>query len=242
MKKISIGIAIVLLFSSTPLYSQNEESTQSRRDERKEQRQERKEERQNSRDEKRQERAARRATASETTELEKVIIESTNEADNKEVETPKDTSTETISETEKIDIETPKATSTQRHESTSNVQQTEIVPALKLENVDAEESVKIESKNTYEDSDNNNSTWWIVGILLVGGYLLVKGNSSKKCKACGKSGAMREFHTEHLGATKKEYVKEVDGRGHYVYTNKYEIHRRCRHCGYEDCVITTTKG
>ena len=145
MKRISIGIVVTLILSVSPLYSQNEESTQSKKEARQERREERKEERQNSREERRQERETRKSNEPKTSEQENVIFEPIDEDEKKETVTPaiapieRDTPKENIGQTQKASIPTP-------------------------ESIDVEKSIKAENKN--EDSKDSNWLLWGIGIVI----------------------------------------------------------------------------
>ena len=62
------------------------------------------------------------------------------------------------------------------------------------------------------------------------------------CPHCGKKHAMYECDRQYMGQSKKETVKQYDGKYAQVYSNKYKIVRKCKYCGYMDYQITEEKG
>ena len=76
------------------------------------------------------------------------------------------------------------------------------------------------------------NTYIILVVIALIALILTYRGYKKKCTDCEKWGAMRE-RSRRIGATGEKSNSSGDTSLDVI----YEVHRKCKHCGYEDDVI-----
>ena len=111
------------------------------------------------------------------------------------------------------------------------------------------------SQNAVENiSENNNSgIGWIIFLVIsaIVSLIIVFNRYSKKCSKCGKWGVMKKIDkvvTHKTDSRVKKTLRKTDGKGKTIQTREiyipatkfhYDVHRKCKNCGYEDIICET---
>ena len=93
------------------------------------------------------------------------------------------------------------------------------------------------------ESDSGDVTGWLIAAGVIAfGILYLQWRFSGKCAHCGKYRAMVEGPADFLGTVKTEPVKDSQGKViRIAHTNRLQIHRQCKYCGYQDVIVKDVK-
>ena len=100
---------------------------------------------------------------------------------------------------------------------------------------------------------NNSGILWIAFFIIsaIISLIVIFSRYSRKCEKCGKWGAMiktDKIITHKTDSRVKKTLRKTDGKGKTIQTREiyipatkfhYDVHRKCKNCGYEDIVCET---
>lgn len=111
------------------------------------------------------------------------------------------------------------------------------------------------SQNAVENvsQKNNSGILWIAFFIIsaIISLIVIFSRYSRKCEKCGKWGAMiktDKIITHKTDSRVKKTLRKTDGKGKTIQTREiyipatkfhYDVHRKCKNCGYEDIVCET---
>ena len=111
------------------------------------------------------------------------------------------------------------------------------------------------SQNAIENvsQKNNSGILWLVFFIVsaIISLIVIFSRYNRKCEKCGKWGAMiktDKIITYKTDSRVKKTLRKTDGKGKTIQTREiyipatkfhYDVHRKCKNCGYEDIVCET---
>ena len=111
----------------------------------------------------------------------------------------------------------------------------------------------ISSAKVEIQEENKSAIGWIIFLIISAVILLIIiiSRYNRKCPNCGKWGAMKttdKVVTHKTDSRVKKTLRKTDGKGKTIQTREiyipatkfhYDVHRKCKNCGYEDIVCET---
>ena len=128
-----------------------------------------------------------------------------------------------------------------KEESISTLPDTEAKPIKQtpITSLETETEQVNEETNETEESESISLLWICAFVIALALYLLFRFFSALRrilgrCSNCGKYFAMEVFDEQHLGCSKSEIKKGLDGKIYTKHSNNVSVKSRCKHCGHID--------